>query len=355
MRPARATVRAMSVLVVGSADGERRRLLGTLKRHASPGELSVTAAPDAKAALAIFRRDHSDLILVSTEALETMGRDIAQAVREEEGVRHTGLIFIDHGSRDDGALSVECLGMGADDFLRHGASPSELMARLRAVLRLKAMTDELRSANHQLRLLSMTDDLTGLANMRSFNESFSAAIRRCRRGDTALAIIMMDLDHFKSVNDTTNHLIGSHVLATVGGMLKEPGVFGPQDVAARYGGDEFIVLCEATTLDEAAQRAETVRKMIAARLFQRDGSEIRITSSLGVAWAKAGFTGRAEDLVKAADLMLYRSKDYGRNRVTGMILSYPTDLTTGAPAKFVDVTNDEDDRLIDAGAILKRR
>src|SRR6185369_12540743 len=103
----------------------------------------------------------SDLILLSTDALATFGRDIAAAVREEEGLRHTGLIFIDHGSRagdsDDDSLSVTCLEMGADDFLRRGASASELMARVRAVLRLKAMTDELRTANHQLRILSMTD------------------------------------------------------------------------------------------------------------------------------------------------------------------------------------------------------
>ncbi|MFP5394440.1 MAG: beta-propeller fold lactonase family protein, partial [Gammaproteobacteria bacterium] len=86
---------------------------------------------------------------------------------------HPDLPYVYNVNYDDSTLSVQCLEMGADDFLRRGCSPAEIMARVRAVLRLKAMTDELRSANHRLRILSFTDELTGLANMRSFNQKFS--------------------------------------------------------------------------------------------------------------------------------------------------------------------------------------
>lgn len=352
MRLVRAQGRAMNVLIVGPNDDERRRVLETLNALALPGELELEEASTRERALAVFRDDHSDLILISTAELESFGRELAEAIRAEEGHRHTGLVFIDHGSLADDALSVACLEMGADDFLRHGATASELMARVRGVLRLKAMTDELRSANHQLRILSMTDELTGLANMRSFNQSFSERMSRCRAGETGLAVVMMDLDHFKSVNDTTNHLIGSHVLKEVGALLRDRSLLGPKDVAARYGGDEFIVLCEARTVDEAAQRAEAVRRAIAARVFERDGCRISVTSSLGVAWVKPKFSGRAEDLVKAADLMLYRSKDHGRNRVTAMILSYPADLANGALARVAFMTGAE---TVDVGATLRRR
>ena len=354
MRSVRSTLRAMKVLVVGPTNNERLRIMDILVGLATPGELELEEAHTKEAALAKFRRDHSDLILVSTDAMESLGREIASAVREEEGIRHTGLIFIDHGSTNDDSLSVMCLELGADDFLRHGASASELMARVRAVLRLKAMTDELRTVNHQLRILSMTDELTGLANMRSFNQSFGDIIRRCRSGETAIAIIMMDLDHFKAVNDTTNHLIGSFVLKEVGLILREPRVLGHGDVPARYGGDEFIMLCEAPTLAEASRRAESVRSLVEAKCFERDGCKIRLTASLGVAWAKSGFKGRAEDLIKAADLMLYGSKEQGRNRVSGMVLTYPTDLSSRGTARAM-VSKMIDNDYVDASAVLSRR
>lgn len=354
MRPSRVVTRAMNVLVV-APDGERREVVRTLTSLGAPGEIVITEADSAARAMEIFRRDHSDLILVTTASLDTTGQEIARLVREEEGHRHTGLIFIDQRPLGDETLSVTCLEMGADDFLRHGASASELMARVRAVLRLKAMTDELRTANHQLRILSMTDELTGLANMRSFNQTFGDAVRRCRRGDTALAVLMMDLDHFKTVNDTANHLVGSHVLREIGRLLREKDLLGPRDVAARYGGDEFIVLCETDDLDQAGACAERIRDAIARRLFERDGCEIRITSSIGVAWVKAGFAGRAEDIVKAADLMLYRSKDQGRDRVSGMVLSYPTNLSSSAAGRDLKVAPAETGEPIDLARVLRRR
>lgn len=335
MRPVRAATRSMSIVVVGQDAAERSRLMTTLVAESTAGEFTLAEAGDADNALAIFRREHPDLILISTEGIDACGRLVATRVRQEEGIRHTGMIFIDHRQRgatsdDDGGLSVTCLEMGADDFLRHGAPDSELMARVRAVLRLKAMTDELRSANHQLRILSMTDDLTGLPNMRSFNQSFGDVVRRCRKGMAPLAVMMMDLDHFKSVNDTANHLVGSHVLAEVGRLFREKDVLGPKDVAARYGGDEFIALLAADTVEEAAERAEAVRRLIEARLFEKGGCTISITASIGIAWVPAGFNGPAEDVVKAADMMLYRSKNQGRNQVSAMVFRYPIDFGDGS-------------------------
>lgn len=318
--------RQMRVLIVDPDDQDRQSVARVLAESALPGEFEVVTVSGTSGAMAEFRSAHPDLILISTSDFSGVGREIARAVRESEGLRHTGIIFINHQSRDDSTLSVECLEMGADDFLRHGCTSQELMARVRAVLRLKAMTDELRSANHRLRVLSMTDELTGLANMRSFNQRFGDVLRRARRGDIGVGVMMLDLDRFKSVNDSTNHLIGSFVISEVGRLLRQEGFLSEGDVAARYGGDEFIVACEAASLDEAYQRAETIRRQIAASCFERDGCAIRITSSIGVSWADRKFEGRGEDLIKAADLMLYRSKNLGRNRVSGMVLKYPLDL-----------------------------
>lgn len=323
-------MRSRTVLVVGSDSGERSGIVAALSRASMAGELAVIEANLLEQALVVFRRDHPDVILIGTEVIMPIGRELARIVREEEGIRHTGIIFIERRVENAGdEQSVVCLEMGADDFLRYGASDSELMARLRAVLRIKAMTDELRGANHQLRLLSMTDELTGLGNMRSFNQSFAAGIRNCRNGLTSLAIIMLDLDHFKSVNDATNHLVGSHVLAEIGKIFRQERLLRESDIAARFGGDEFIVLLEAKNVEEAANRAEAIRRHISAHTFESNGCTIKITASVGVAWAAAGFNGRAEDLVKAADLMLYDSKGQGRDQVSSMVLDYPIDFGDG--------------------------
>ncbi len=335
-RNGRDTLRRMRVLVVEPDEARRAELVRTLHYHAHAGELEIDGTRSADETLRRFHETHPDLILVSTDDLESGGRDICRTVRELENTRHTGIVFLDSRALGDARLAVECLEMGADDVLRVGVSPAEMMARVRAVLRLKAMTDELRSANHRLSILSFTDELTGLANMRSFNQRFSELVRHCRKGRLGLGVVMLDLDHFKSVNDTTNHLIGSFTISEVGRLIRQANVLGDHDVAARYGGDEFIIGVECEDARGLKAKAEQLRKIIEAASFTRDGCTIRITASFGVACASRGFDGRAEDLIKAADLMLYRSKNLGRNRVSAMHLRYPVDLEKVSFKHLVD-------------------
>src|SRR5690606_14908196 len=143
-------------------------------------------------------------------------------------------------------LAVECLESGADDLVRSTTTDREILARTNAVLKLKAMTDELRSANHRLHQLSYTDELTGLNNMRTLNGKYSKAVKRCLDGESGLGVIMMDLDNFKNVNDSTNHLMGSHVISEVGKLIRGSGILGEEDCAARFGGDEYVIF----TLDK---------------------------------------------------------------------------------------------------------
>ncbi len=337
--------RKMTVLVVDPDRGHRLSMLDTLTQEAADGELEFLTAESVEQALALFHERHPDLLLISTAQLEQLGLELAMRVRAAEGSRHTGIVFVDHRSKDDGTLSVECLEMGADDFLRQGATAAEVMARLRAVLRLKAMTDELRSANHRLRVLSLTDELTGLANMRHFNLGFAEFVRKCRKDRVALGVIMIDLDHFKLVNDTTNHLIGSHMLSQVGQLIRQCPALGKGALAARYGGDEFVIVCEAASETEIKAKAEALRLEIARATFERDGCQLRITASFGCAFVPKGFRGPAEDIVKVADLMLYKSKNDGRNRVSARAMKYPMDLQGGPVQRFgkLGVVDDEGD------------
>jgi diguanylate cyclase (GGDEF)-like protein len=225
---------------------------------------------------------------------------------------------------------VQCLELGADDFIRHGCSSEEIIARMRAVLRLKEMTDKLRTANHHLKILSRTDELTGLENMRSFTRRYAGMLGAVKsEGTRGLGVIMLDLDHFKSVNDSTNHLMGSFVLSEIGVLIRQSNIF-PDGASARYGGDEFVFAWHCDSLDAIIAKAQDIRKMIESHKFERDGASVQLTASIGVAFVAKGFGGRSDDVIKAADLMLYRSKNSGRNQVNGMILKYPVELERGA-------------------------
>jgi len=321
--------RPQTVLVV-DPDQQGCEDLASLLRNTGGPELHIAKAAGVADALRQFHKNHPDLILISTTQLHSLSAEIANYVRASEGNRHTGLIFVGDSLQSDQDQSVSCLEMGADDFLRKDTTAAEIIARVRAVLRLKGMTDQLRSANHQLRLLTLTDELTGLGNMRQFTIKFAKLLRSCRQGKSGLGVLMLDLDHFKSVNDTTNHLIGSFVISATGKLLHDLGLFSNLDVEARYGGDEFIIACAVPNLAALEAIAEKLRHAIANATFERDGYCVRITSSIGVTYVERGFRGRAEDLIKAADNMLYKSKNEGRNRVSGIAFKNQLDLVSEA-------------------------
>ena len=338
--------RPMKVLVIEPDKGDQLRLLEVLNSRSYPREMSVMAASNYEQSFKALRREHPDLLLINAAVFEDYGCELVELVRSADRHRHTGIIFIADQNAEDHHLAVEVLERGADDFVKLGSAPEELIARVRAVLRLKAVTDQLRSANHKLRQLTLTDDLTGLHNMRSFNSRFADLVRRIRSGKAGAAVTMMDLDHFKSVNDSTSHLTGSYVIGATGKLLREGGWPQKKAWAARYGGDEFIMVSEASNLSIVMDQADHVRRTIAAYQYQHDNAKVSITASLGVAWVQPGFAGRAEDIIKAADLMLYRSKEQGRNRVSGMNLRYPVDLDHISRTHLVDGnTCGDDDQL----------
>ncbi len=323
---ATAILRPMHVLIVDPDDRHRLELMHLLKTAKMCVGMVVNGVGSASEAIERFRYYHPDLLLISGGDFFAKSAEIIREIRSFEGNRHTGIIIANRGHEDEGSRSVAVLEMGADDYLRSDCSDAELVARVRSVLRLKAMTDELRQANHKLEVLSLTDDLTGLANMRCFNQRYVELLDECRKGSFGAGILMLDIDHFKSVNDSTNHLVGSHVLSGIGRLLPTIASFGDRDILARFGGDEFIVACEAMDYRYLRDLGEALRQAIAEAAFDCEGHHVRVHASIGVAWVERGFRGRAEDIIKAADLMLYRSKNSGRNIVSGMVLKYPVQL-----------------------------
>lgn len=177
----------------------------------------------------------------------------------------------------------------------------------------------IRESEEALRLLAMTDSLTGLYNRRYFNKIAEDEINRALRYTRTLSVIMLDIDFFKRINDTFGHSIGDMVLEGVATITKN--MVRATDIPARYGGEEFIILLPETPMVEAATLAERLRRQIEDTTFQAEKCSIKITASFGVndsfekSEAKSTEIALAE-LVANADLALYAAKNAGRNKVT---------------------------------------
>ena len=171
---------------------------------------------------------------------------------------------------------------------------------------------ELREANQVLEKLAASDSLTELANRRSFFERAAAEVQRAHRYGHPLALQMLDLDHFKSINDHFGHAAGDEVLRQLAGVLRVN--LRHNDLAARIGGEEFVVLLPETKLEDAAQHAERLRMAIGALRIPFEQSTLNVTVSIGVGALDSGELS-PEPMLMRADSALYRAKQDGRNRV----------------------------------------
>jgi len=178
----------------------------------------------------------------------------------------------------------------------------------RVLRRLQATQAELVEKNRQLEAVSKTDQLTGVFNRRHLDEVLNSALTFSRHDGMPFSIILLDVDRFKSVNDTYGHQVGDRVLVEIARCILE--VKRITDTVGRWGGEEFLLICADTDLDDAVRFAETLRDAVAARVFSVTG---QMTASLGVACVQQSDT--IHGMISRADQALYRSKERGRNRV----------------------------------------
>jgi len=176
----------------------------------------------------------------------------------------------------------------------------------------KRIEDDLAEAKRQAEVLAHTDELTGLNNRRAFFQLGLQAFRQAARSARPIAVIMLDLDNFKQVNDSHGHFVGDRVLVAVADTLREH--VREADIAGRFGGEEFVVILPETGIAEARNVAERLRKAIASTTVWHQTRSIRCTSSFGVAASESG-AQELDDLLSLADASLYRAKHKGRNRV----------------------------------------
>jgi diguanylate cyclase (GGDEF)-like protein len=227
------------------------------------------------------------------------------------------LPVIIQSSKSDIDSKVEGLRIGAHDFLVKPFAEQELVARCATMLRIKQLQERLREAQRKLEEQSVTDALTGLKNRRFFDERLHEEFRRAQRYGDTLSLIMIDLDHFKDVNDRHGHQAGDAVLRDAGALIRA-SIRDP-DICARYGGEEFAVILPKTHMAGALAVAERIWKELGAKEYVvgTNGAPkaINVTASIGIAFYPSKDISSGELLVRFADQALYNAKRGGRNSI----------------------------------------
>jgi two-component system, cell cycle response regulator len=298
-----------------SAGAARRRLTESLWADL----LDIEPVPDRRAALQRLASEFHPIVL--TDSLE-----LVRAVRHRKFRCSAVIIYIsESGQNADRAAGIRA---GADECIASDASEEELHARITAARRVAELESVLRTALDENHRLASVDDLTRIGSKQFFTRQFAREAERAARTGRALSLILCDIDHFKSINDTLGHASGDEVLRHFGLRLQRSAAHDSTWVA-RVGGEEFAIVLPGVPLIEAVEFAQNLRRGIAEEPFHVDGATLRVTASFGLCGVERVFSDEkdfAERAFKAADAALYRSKRSGRNRVTA------TALPEGNPA-----------------------
>jgi diguanylate cyclase (GGDEF)-like protein len=300
---------ADSVLIIDDSEAIREKIMKTLETR---GLFSrFYQAEDGLEGFKKLLASPVDIILCDLEMPRMDGFKFLGMMKGRPEVSDTPVIILT--GNDDRELKIKGLEQGACDFITKPFDPEELVARMKVHLKIKHLQDDLKRSNELLLELSNTDHLTGLFNRRFLMESLDKEFQRAQRKGGQVALLMLDIDHFKRVNDTHGHLQGDVVLQKVALHIQKE--LRSYDVAARYGGEEFVAVLPDTSLKEAFNVADRIRLSVQGMRFAGSLADERITISLGVAMFPSTCFEDLDGLLRTADEALYEAKERGRNRV----------------------------------------
>jgi diguanylate cyclase (GGDEF)-like protein len=298
-----------SILVIDDSAVARELILDALRRADLQATLLV--ARNGGEALTLLQRQPADVILCDLEMPGIDGLGFLDRVKADETLREIPVIILTgHETREEKIRGLE---RGACDYVTKPFDPGELVARVKVQLKIKSLQDSLRESNRRLELLARTDPLTGLANRRRFMMVLEHTFSHSQRTGTPLALVMLDIDHFKRINDTHGHQGGDEILVKIAELIRPSP--GDDILAARYGGEEFALILPETSLDTAVRGAERLRRQIEDLTFAGPLAGLRLTASFGVAVSPHPVINTMNQLIREADDALYRAKHAGRNRV----------------------------------------
>lgn len=298
----------MKVLIADDDAVSRRLLESSLRRWG----YDVVVAKDGLEALRILQSPDAPRLAVLDWLMPGVdGAQLCREVRRNKQEPYTYVLLLT-GKRTKSDV-VQGLESGADDYVTKPFDTQELKVRLRTGKRILYLQEQLISARDALRDMATRDSLTGLWNRAAIIDILTNEITRAQRQKANVGILLVDIDHFKHVNDTHGHLVGDEVISAVAQTMRSS--IRRYDAAGRYGGEEFLIVLPGCDETNAVSHAERLRTAINRLGVKVADNEVRVSVSLGVTVFSANASPDAVDIVKAADAALYRAKNAGRDRV----------------------------------------
>jgi len=301
-------VRKIKVLICDDDPADRSLVRQLLK--VTPGhEFELIEVADGRGLPETLAEVRPDVIILDVQLPGVSGLECLKDIAPLEiapVIMATG-----HG---DEMIAVEAMKSGAYDYLpKMHFSTSSLSRTIINAMERWGLERQVQEYRKKLVVMAMIDELTGILNRSSLIENIRQGVDGCLQGGECVSLVMLDVDHFKRVNDKYGHDVGDVVLKGVCRAVER--ALGDGDVFGRYGGEEFMVILHGSSLEQAVRVAEDCRRAVEeAVLAGGPDKVIRATISLGAAAFERGMRSY-DDLIKQADLALYRAKDGGRNRV----------------------------------------
>lgn len=297
----------IKILYAEKSDEDFAAFQSLLSHH---GQITLGRAKTLEESFALLKKNPMDLVFSDYFLPDGNGLDFIARMQGEE----VDIPVVIITGKGDEMIASKVIQAGAYDYLPKSNLSDETLTRaIGNALEKARLRAEVKEAHQMMCDMATKDELTGLFNRRHFMEALNREVSRAGRSRDDLVLCMLDLDHFKAVNDTHGHLMGDEVLATFGRMLKD--IIRLSDLVCRYGGEEFAVILPDSDIEKAKVASERFRKLMGKHIFKCRTGEFSITVSIGIASLFSSKDQSPEQLVQCADQALYRAKEMGRNRV----------------------------------------
>ncbi|MBF0238260.1 MAG: diguanylate cyclase [SAR324 cluster bacterium] len=275
-----------------------------------------------------------DVILLDVQIPEMDGFEVCRIIKQRNDIPYIPVVFVTAKFKTDEALATG-LAIGGEDYIVKPFSNTELRAKVHVMIRLKRAFDALAEKNMELVRLNetltrtnhdleqtrlalqeqaITDPLTGIYNRRYLTDRLGQEVSSIKRNPKSLSLLMLDIDHFKHINDTYGHQCGDYVLTLFASILRKN--LRQHDIVARYGGEEFVILLQNMNPLESFVIAERIRRDVESTTFIFEREQIKITTSIGLTSVQDDMASdlTSDSLLKSADTALYEAKSKGRNQ-----------------------------------------
>jgi two-component system, cell cycle response regulator len=298
----------VKILIADDSIVSRHLLEATLRKWG----YDVMVACDGAEALDLLQREDSPSLIILDWMMPGMtGVEVCRRIRQRDSEPYTYILLLTSKSQKEDL--IEGMEAGADDYITKPFDQNELQVRLRAGIRLVDLQTQLLKAREDLREQATRDSLTRLWNRSSILTELGRELARSVRESRPLGVVIVDLDHFKHINDTYGHLAGDAVLREAARRMQSS--IRQYDSIGRYGGEEFLILFPGCGEADCFAQADRLRKLLGQTEMKVNDTAIRVTASFGVTTVMPGENWTEEELIRIADEALYVAKKSGRNRV----------------------------------------